>query len=163
MNFEHLTDEQFAELLAGEANTRARTHVESCAVCFEELRSVGAAVGDLNHASLRWAERRAERIERPSVWALNWSALPGWGATLAGVLILGVALGAHMQSNDERAMVMQPAHIAAVAPSEDELAQDNRLLRSIDDELNEQPQVSMEDSGSASRTAHRRATDEVSN
>src|SRR6185437_5721667 len=90
MNFEHLTDEQFANLLAADrSDTRVRLHVESCAACQRELTSLGAAVGDLNYASLRWAEQRAARIEVPSRWVLNWNAMPGWGATLAGVLLFG--------------------------------------------------------------------------
>ena len=85
MNFEHLTDEQFANILAGDRRTcSARLHVESCADCQQELTSLGAAVGDLNFASLRWAEQRAARIEVPSRWVLNWNAMPGWGATAGG-------------------------------------------------------------------------------
>jgi hypothetical protein len=94
MRVEHLTDEQFAELLAGTTSDRwAELHLENCVECRDELTAVNSAVVDLNVASLRWAERRAVRIETPSKWALNWSVLPGWGATVASVLVLGIALG----------------------------------------------------------------------
>lgn len=163
MNVEHLTDEQFAMLLSGKrGDAQAQAHVESCAVCRAELQSVGSAIADLNSASLRWAERRAARIGTPSVWALNWRALPGWGATVAGVLIVGVALGAHMQSSDRHAVPLQPAHVMT-APSDDELAQDNRLLRSIDAEVNEQPQLPAAEISATSRPAHRHGMAEVSN
>jgi hypothetical protein len=165
MNFEHLTDEQFANILAGDdSDLRVQLHVESCAACQRELSSLGTAIGDLNDASLRWAEQRAVRIEVPSRWVLNWNAMPGWGATLAAVLIFGVAFGAHMQINQQSAVMNRPAHTLA-APSDDELAKDNNLMLSIDSELSEQigPRVSASDLNVESRTAHRHGIPEVSN
>ncbi len=165
MNFDHLTDEQFANILAGDhSDLRVRLHVESCAKCQQELTSLGAAIGDLDYASLRWAEQRAERIEVPSRWVLNWNAMPGWGAVLVGVLIFGVALGAHMQFNQQSAVVARPSHTMS-APSDDVVAQDNNLMLSIDNELSEQvgPQMPVPDLNVSSPTAHRRAISEVSN
>ncbi len=118
MNIQHLTDEQFANILAGDhSDMRARLHAESCAKCQRELTSLGAAIGDLSHASLRWAEKRAARIEAPSRWVLNWNSMPGWGTTLAGVLIFGVALGAHVQINQQTAAVEHQRHVAHNAGS----------------------------------------------
>ncbi len=165
MNTGHLTDEQFAQLLDGANNdVEAQLHLESCPVCREELGAVRSAVGDLNFASLRWAERRAIRIERPSQWRLSWSALPGWGAAMASVLVLGVALGAHIE-NREQAAVVRPAAHAVEAPSDDELAQDNRLLRSIDSELTEQvgAQVATAQPASVSGPVRGHSITEVSN
>ena len=163
MNLNHLTDEQFAELLAGNKNDEhARLHVESCAACRQELAAMTAAVGDLNFASLRWAERRALDIQAPSQWTLNWHALPGWGATMAAVLIFGVALGAHMQVRNSVA-ALQPAHTAS-APSADELAEDNQLMRSINNELSEQgPQLVASDVDASSHEARHPSIREVSN
>ncbi len=166
MKIQHLTDQQFSELLAGTKNDAwAEMHVESCPDCRDELRDVSAAVGDLNVASLRWAERRAVRIETPSKWALNWSALPGWGATMAGVLVVGVALGAHLENRQQTAVVRPPARAVEPAPSDDELAQDNSLLRSIDSELSEQvgAQVASVGPVSMSHPMHRHAIREVVN
>jgi hypothetical protein len=163
MNLEHLTDEQFTNILAGDrSDLRVRQHVESCAKCQRELTSIGAAIADLNYASLRRAEQRAVRIEVPSRWILNWNAMPGWGAAMAAVLIVGVAIGARMQFNQQSVVVVRPSHTMS-APSDNELAQDNNLMLSIDNELTEQvgPQVS--DLNVSSRTAHRHAIPEVSN
>jgi hypothetical protein len=165
MNVEHLTDEQFANILAGDhSDLRVRVHVESCAECRQELTSLGAAIDDLNYASLRWAEQRAARVEIPSRWVLNWNATPGWGATLAGVLIFGVAIGAHMHVNQQSTVVARSSHTLA-APSDDVVAKDNNLMLSIDNELSEQvgPQVPTADLNVSSRMAHRRAISEVSN
>lgn len=165
MSMGHLTDEQFAELLAGaKSDPWAQVHLETCAECREELHGIGSAVDDLNLASLGWAERRALRIETPPRWRLNWSVLPGWGAAIATVLVLGVALGAHIENRQETAVVRAPVHFVE-APSEDELAQDNRLLRSIDSELTEQVgvQVATAQPASDSHTIRDHAISEVSN
>jgi hypothetical protein len=164
-HLEHLTDEQFASILAGDhSDQRVRFHVEGCVKCQRELTSLCAAIGELNYASLRWAEQRATRIEVPSRWVLNWNAAPGWGATLAGVLIFGVAIGAHVQVNQQSAVVDRPAHPLA-APSDDELAKDNNLMLSIDNELTEQVggQVPASDLNVAARTTHRHVIPEVTN
>ena len=135
---EHLTDEQFASFMAGDrSDANARLHLEICDRCQGELASVGIAVNDLSRISMRWAQQREARIQVPSFWTLNWRTLPGWGATVAAVLIFGVALGTHVQTMDQTAAVATPHTMAA--PSADELAQDNSLMRSIESEINEQP------------------------
>jgi hypothetical protein len=90
--------------------------------------------------------------------------MPGWGATVAGVLIFGVAIGAHMQVNQQSAVVERPSHMIA-APSDDELTQDNSLMLSIDNELSEQigPRVSASDLNVSPRTVRRRVVSEVTN
>ena len=161
---QHLTDEQFASFIAGSrCDASAHVHVESCEACRRELALVGAAVNDLSRFSMRWAEQRAGRIQTPSLWALNWKMLPGRGATVAAVLIFGVALGAHMQSSNQR-VVLETPHTMAV-PTADELAQDNRLMRSIDDEINEQPGAQMAASAldDSSQVSHHHGLSEVSN
>jgi hypothetical protein len=139
---EHLSDEQFASLMAGDrSDANARVHAESCEVCRRELASVGIAVDNLGRLSMRWAEQHAARIQAPSLWALNWKTLPGWGAMVAAVLIFGVALGTHMQTSDQTAALAAPPTMPA--PTADELVQDNSLMRSIQDEINEQPGAQM--------------------
>jgi len=95
---------------------------------------------------------------------LNWNAMPGWGATLAAVLIFGVAMGAHVEMNQQSVVVSRPSH-TILAPSDDELAQDNSLMVSIDNELTERigPRVPVSDLNVSSRTVHRRPVSEVSN
>lgn len=82
---------------------------------------------------------------------------------MAAVLIFGVALGAHMQTSTRIEPTLQPSH-TVTAPSEDELAQDNQLMRSIDNELSEQigPQVLASDQDASSHAAHHRLLREVS-
>lgn len=161
---QHLTDEQFASLMAGDrSDANARLHAESCEACRRELASLGDAVNDLSRISMRWAEQRAARIEAPSLWALNWKTLPGWGATVAAILIFGVAVGTHIQTS-EQTSAMATSH-TMLAPTADELAQDNSLMRSIQDEINEQPGAQMAASAldDSSRTSRHHSLREVSN
>jgi hypothetical protein len=161
---QHLTDEQFANLLAGDrSDSNARLHVDNCESCHQELAAVSVAVNDLSRISTRWAEQRASRIRTPSLWALNWKMLPGWGATVAAVLMFGVALGTHMQSSNQTVALETPQTMPA--PTADELAQDNRLMRSIDAEINEQPGVQMAASAldDSSRAARHHGLREVAN
>lgn len=161
---QHLTDEQFASLMAGDrSDANARLHAESCEACRRELASLGIAVNDLSRFSMRWAEQRAVRIQTPSLWALNWKTMPGWGATVAAILIFGVALGTHIQTSEQTAAMATPHTMPA--PTADELAQDNSLMRSIQDEINEQPgaQTAASALDDSSRTSRHHSLREVSN
>lgn len=161
MNLHHLTDEQFADLLAGaRGDAGAQAHLERCETCRNELATLGNAVGDLNFASLQWAEQHALRIEVPSRWVLNWNALPGWGASMAAVLLFGIAVGAHLQSGRQAEPALLQAHAIPV-PSADEVAKDNRLMRSIDNELSEQ--VSLSGMDASSHAGHHRSVRQVIN
>jgi hypothetical protein len=162
---QHLTDEQFASLMAGDrSDASARLHVDSCEACRCELNLVGSATNDLSRISMRWAEQHAARIQAPSLWALNWKTLPGWGATMAAVLIFGVALGSHIESSNPPIVAVATPHTMP-APTADELAQDNRLMRSIEDEINEQPgaQTAASAVDDSSRMSRRHGLREVSN
>lgn len=167
MSTTHLSDEQFGQLLAGEtADPATKMHLESCAICRGELESVRSAVGDLGELSLRWAEQRAGRVQVPPRWSLRWHAVPGWSAAVAVLLFCGVAIGVHEQAASRSHIAMQISRSQpAPAPTEDELAQDNRLLRSIDDELSEQvrPQVPPSELTASARTARRPISREVAN
>lgn len=135
MNIQHLTDEQFSELLAGGPSSDAATlHLESCAACRDELSSMQTAVGTLRDLSLRWAEQRAVRIAAPSPWLLGWYKVPGWGAATV-LLLFGLAIGVHLPSGPPTSVSAVARAQTATVPSDDELTEDNQLLRSIDQEL----------------------------
>lgn len=138
MRIPHLTDEQFSQLLAGEpCNETAATHLESCTACRQELGSMQVAVGTLRDLSLRWAEQRAVRITAPSRWVLSLQRLPGW-STATALLLFGLAIGVHVQSGPRSSASEIGQAQTATVPSDNELAEDNQLLRSIDQELNRQ-------------------------
>lgn len=142
---QHLTDEQFGELLMGELPDGAtRAHLEACEFCRTEVEAVRGSFEDFNALSLRWSEAEApRRVPVPSRLALRLGGRPLWGlgvaASAAGVLVaigMSMPFGQHAPS--------RPTQAAIPVPSNAELAQDNRLMQSIDQELryDVQPAVS---------------------
>jgi len=166
MNTKHLTDEQFSELLAGEtAGSDALRHLNACAACERELACLRSAVSDLRGFSQRWAEERAARIASPSRWTLGWHRLPAWSAA-ATVLLCGLAMGVHFQAATQpSSAAISQSQTAVTAPSDDELAEDNQLLRSIDQELSRQvrPQVPASELSVSSESPSHPVLREVSN
>jgi hypothetical protein len=166
MNTQHLTDEQFSELLAGEiATDKAVSHLNTCPACDRELAHLRCAVSDLRGFSQQWAEQRSSRILSPSRWTLGWHKLPAWGAA-ASVLLCGFALGIHFQvSTHAPSAEISQSQTMATAPTDDELAEDNQLLRSIDQELSRQvrPQVPASQLSVSSKSVSHPGLREVSN
>ena len=70
MTGQHLTDEQFTDLLSGDYATDASRHMLACAQCQGEFERVQASIEDFVTLSLEWAERRASTsISAPSAFA----------------------------------------------------------------------------------------------
>ncbi len=126
-----LSDEQLSELLAVPAKFASDETAE--------VASLRAALDDYRAEMLQWAERRSS-VQTSLVAAAQrsrfWSAIPQW--SLAAVAVVAVAAGTvfvtgnHVTSNpaaEETAMTA-----SAPAPKAD-IAEDNRLLNSIDQEL----------------------------
>lgn len=151
---QHLTDEQFADLLVGEApDTATQAHLAACAHCRGEIEVVRSSIGDFNSFTISWAQRHAHRVPVPSRLALHLGARPAWGLGLAGTVaacLLTVALTRPFQHPEPA-----PAPQASVsAPSNEELAQDNRLLENINQELRYQVQPAVPASELRSSAQH---------
>ena len=137
---EHLTDAEVADLLAGEPPMAALAqHLSACPHCGAELEQVRLSLSAFTDLSGRWAENEAPaRVPVPSRWALG---LNGWPtlATGAAVTVLTGLLVFHF-GPIYRADAAQPAPPAvatqAEIPTKTELANDNRLMLRIDEELN---------------------------
>jgi hypothetical protein len=139
----HLTDEQFTGLLTGDcAETRLYTHLESCPDCRAEFDRVQPAIESFNEVGLLWAEARApRRVPVPSIWTLRFQGVSRWSMAAAAMLILGTAIGVHQERRAP--MPVQTDLATTSAPSTTVLAEDNRLMVSIDQELSSdvRPQV----------------------
>ena len=59
MTGQHLTDEQFTELLSGDCPADASRHMLACTQCQWEFERVQASIEDFVTLSLEWAEKRA--------------------------------------------------------------------------------------------------------
>ena len=165
---QHLTDAEFNDLLAGEmADDATRLHLAACDYCADELKSVRESLASFDGLSSRWAVAAApERVPVPSRWALNLGLLPSWTTGLAvtaltGLLVFnfGPAHFAHLHAAP--APAAQTATVAV--PSNTQLADDNRLMRSIDQELGyqERSEQSVEKLSSGDRKLDHAASDAV--
>lgn len=145
MNRGHLSDEQFAEVLAGEmAGQGVRSHLAACAFCRREIESLRAAMAAFTELGTAWAQVRAPRlVKRPSRWALYLGLYlggnPSWRIGVAAAATLCVmAFGFHSSFGHDHGNEPAPMSAAApfpAVPSSAELAEDNHLMRSIDEEL----------------------------
>ena len=139
---QHLTDKEFGNLLAGEfPGTAAELHLAACDFCQQELDVVGGSLGSFRELSTVWAQHAAPvRVPVPSGLALRLGLRPSWGAGLAATAMTAMlAFGMGLTGGSSAATKVVPT-VAPVPPSNSELANDNRLMLSIDQELSYQAQ-----------------------
>jgi hypothetical protein len=131
MTGQHLTDEQFTELLAGDYPFDASRHLQACAQCQCEFNRVQASIADFGSLAIEWAEQRASvSIPAPSAFARAWQPRSAWAA--AAVLAAAVLFGLHQENRTPGAITVAGIH---PAHSEREVADDNRLMMAIDREI----------------------------
>jgi ferric-dicitrate binding protein FerR (iron transport regulator) len=132
MTGQHLTDEQFTDLLSGDCPSEAIQHMKMCTQCQSEFERVQSSIEDFGTAGLLWAEQRpAPRIHTQSVLVRGWRAVSS--RTAAAALLATVLFGAYqqkrMQAPVEDPLAATPAH------SESQVADDNQLMMAIDQEI----------------------------
>lgn len=142
MQTNHLSDEQFTELLLG-ANPRVvREHLAACPQCAEEAQRVSAAIGSFAEQSRLWAERRAaaqQSIASVRLPRFQWLHGPRAWAT-AGSLAVALAAGVGYTLHLDRSGPAQPAvaHSPSAPPvSHTALQSDNELMAAVDREIRE--------------------------
>jgi hypothetical protein len=140
----HLSDAEFSLLLDGaQPGSDVAAHLAQCQCCREELEIVQDSLGSFRSLSTAWAEIQAPRhVPLPARWLQRRHAQASWSGGLAataiaGALVFWLGFGQHRPK-------ATAVHAVSVAPSNAELAEDNRLLQSIDTELSDgtQPFVS---------------------
>ena len=137
---QHLTDVEFSRLLDGaQPGSSAEMHLASCELCRQELEIVQDSLGSFRTLSTAWAEVEAPRqLSLPAKWALRSGLQTSWSAgvaatAMAGFLAFWLGFGPHPHP-------VPAARVAIAAPNNADLAADNRLLLSIDQELSDQTQ-----------------------
>jgi anti-sigma-K factor RskA len=163
MTGQHLTDEQFTDLLSGDCPLDASRHMLACAQCQCEFRRVQASIEDFVTLSLKWAERRASAsIPTPSAFVRGWRSASSWAAA-AAVLAAAVLFGVHQ----ERMLAPEAVSVASnqSAQSASEVADDNRLLMAIDKEIRWQTAslISVDDLATSARRPHSRPSRRLTN
>jgi hypothetical protein len=146
----HLSDEQFADLLAGAAPSPAvEQHLALCDLCRAEVDAVSASFESFRGLATTWTQTTAPaRIPVPSAWSLRRGQLPSLGSGLTAMATAGL-LAFGLGFTPAAFHTAPAAHAPAAAPSNADLAADNRLMQSIDQELGYRSQ-----SGTASVNAH---------
>jgi anti-sigma-K factor RskA len=145
MTGQHLTDEQFTDLLSGDYTAEASRHMLACAQCQEEFERVQASIEDFVTLSLEWAKRRASTsISAPWAFIRGWHSASSWAAAaaiLAAAILFGLHQGRLLSPDVISVSGSQPAESAS------EVADDNRLLMAIDKEIRWQPEspISIDD------------------
>ena len=130
-----LTDEALTELLAQPADTASTTEGG------EEAVMLRSALRTYRTETLQWAERRSSTqpsLQPAARRSRVWAAVPQW--SLAAVAVISIAAGvAHVYDFSDRAEQPAAPVAAAVAgsaaASAEDIAADNALLSSIDQEL----------------------------
>ena len=135
----HLTDEQFADLLLGANPAAVQDHLKACSACAEEADRIAGAIGSFEQQTRLWAERRASAspILTPApARAFAWLHRPQtWTAAVLAIALaagFGVAARNH-HAPDAQTQVAKVQTSPAVSPST--LKADNALLSAIDGEL----------------------------
>lgn len=133
---QHLTDAEFSDLLAGEfPEDDLRTHLAGCEYCRNELECVRDSMSSFSSIGTRWANAVAPaRVPVPSRWAFRLRAIPSWTAGIAmtaftGLLVFSFGPVGHARTH------AAPLAKSVAAPTNTQLAEDNRLMQSIEQEL----------------------------
>jgi hypothetical protein len=132
MTGQHLTDDQFADLLSGDYASEASRHIRVCAQCQIEFERVQASIDAFVTLSLAWAKpHAATSITAPSALVCAWQSANSWAAA-AAVLAAAILFGVHQG----RLLTPDVASVAGNPPAESasDVADDNRLLMAIDKE-----------------------------
>jgi hypothetical protein len=136
MTGQHLTNQQFTDLLIGDCSLNVRRHVDACPQCQEEFKQVQSAIDGFGAAGLEWAEQRAPlAISASSQLFSQCRSLGTWAA--AALLAAAVLFEVH-----QGWIVPTPAadnvanNVATeVVESTSDVADDNRLMMAIDQEI----------------------------
>lgn len=154
---QHLSDEEFSDLLAGEfPDDDTRIHLASCEYCRNELDCVRDTMSSFSGFGTRWANTVApDRVPVASRWAFRLSAIPSWTTGLAMTALTGILVFSFGPVGHARTHSLSAARVV-VSPTNNQLADDNRLMVSIEQELAYQDEsaVSIRVHGPASNSGH---------
>jgi hypothetical protein len=129
----HLTDEQFAECAIVALSPESEAHLRECSQCREELTRFSASMDDFSRAAFGWSETQpvvSLRAVTQRQAGRGWLVPATWAMAAAFVLAVGLPRVIH---HDRQPAA--PANAAVVDGSDDseaQIAEDNRLMRSVD-------------------------------
>lgn len=133
----HLSEEALDDVLIGLGSPESDAHLAECEVCRGQLEEFRTGVRVFNQASLAWSEARPMRSPlSPARSKVHPAVFAPAGWAFAAVVLL-VTIGVPVWNHDHRTSPSNgTAPAAAVEDSPTQIAQDNDLLRSVDEALN---------------------------
>ncbi|MDR3727338.1 MAG: hypothetical protein P4K86_09880 [Terracidiphilus sp.] len=131
----HLSEEALDDVLIGLGSPESDAHLAECEACRSQLEQFRSGMRNFNQASLAWSDARPLK-SLPARSKVRQAAFApvGWAfATAVLLLIIGVPVWRH----DHR---IAPSNgtvpAVTIEDSPAQIAQDNDLLRSVDEALN---------------------------
>lgn len=155
---DHLSDEQFSELLIGGSLTEdGRRHLSECEACRHEAEKFTDSVGMFRSTSLAWSEtkqKKARRIVAGQAVRLRLAPI-GWALAAALVIVVGVPT---WNDHHENAQVSSSSARSGPADSAAEIASDNQLMQSVNLALNTSEASPVAEYHLLDRSLHSRTT-----
>jgi hypothetical protein len=133
----HLSEEALDDVLIGLGSPESAAHLAECEVCRGKLEEFRSGVRVFNQASLAWSEARPMRSPlSPARLKVRNAVFAPVGWAFAAVVLL-VMIGVPVWNHGHRAALSNgTAPAAAIEDTPAQIAQDNDLLRSVDEALN---------------------------
>jgi hypothetical protein len=160
----HLSEEQLDDVLMGDAAVEAAGHLVECTACQARVAEMAAPIASFAAVSLAWSERQSATTFPRVVGATGsaWPQRASWALAATCLLLIGFAIpmARHEERGSRTVAATEPrqtarvsaagqiaaaqvsnlkgrvAVVAATDSSPDaQIAQDNRMLRAIDREL----------------------------
>ncbi|CAN5635111.1 hypothetical protein BH10ACI4_BH10ACI4_06740 [soil metagenome] len=163
----HLGEDQITDCLIGSQPTAEVTaHLAHCEVCSDKLAAFGMSVASFNRASLAWSEARptASLQAASRTYAQRPFLAATWAFAACTLLVIGgstVSTVLHRQ-NAERAATVASIDASnaseSESDSEDQIAQDNKLLLEVDQAISTSDRSPIQEYGLATSTGLRHRT-----
>ena len=148
MEGNHLTEDEFDEVLMGTASPDLATHLKQCSVCSAQLEHFNSTMTSFNHAAMAWSEAKSNALSRDirqHRTPFRLSAQAAWSvatmALLAATAMLGIGL--HYRSENTAASqaelrwAQRHNNTSMEESTRNEIAGDDAMLRQIDAAIND--------------------------
>lgn len=143
----HLTEDEFDEVLMGTASPDLAAHLKQCSACTSHLENFNATMASFNHAAMAWSEAKSNALSRDlrqHRTPFRLTAQTAWACASMVVIaaMVTVGIGLHYRSESviaSQADVRWAQHQNSTSPEENarnEIAGDDAMLRQIDAAIN---------------------------
>ena len=136
----HLSQEALNDVLIGFGTSSSEAHLAACAVCRGQLEAFCSDLQMFNQSSLAWNQARSTTMPHPAQPQHAIFTLLGWA--LAAMLLLAIGIPvwnyehrSYLSSSPVAVQNNNPAPVATTNDAETQIAEDNHLLREVNEAL----------------------------